>query len=216
VSGYTVTGYDLAANLCNAKWTNASKQLPCPGTDGSAAGFVLVMNAPKMEDGKVRGVGLLTHPEMTNNGIISGKYPAINIESGDRFNALIGCLEKANDCNMTFKLEYQIGSDPAKTLGQWSEIYEGKFYAIDIDLNFLRGQKVKFILSILSNGSSHEDYGLWVNPQISRQSNQPATATPSPTLSPTVTATPTSTSTATATATATATETPTETPTTVP
>lgn len=216
VSGYTITGYDLAANLCDARWTNANIQLPCPGTNGSAAGFALFMNAPKMEDGKVRGVGLLTHPEMINNGVISGKYPNIKIQSGDHFKALIGCIEKANDCNMTFKLEYQIGSDPAKTLGQWSEIYEGKYFPIDIDLSFLDGQKVKFILTILSNGSSHEDYGLWVNPQISRQSAQPATATPTATPSSTATATPTSTSTATPTATATPTETPTETPTTLP
>ena len=214
VSGYTVTGYDLAANLCDARWTNANTQLPCPGSDGAAAGFVFFMNAPKMEDGTVRGVGLLTHPQMVNNGVIRGKYPNFKIQAGDHFKAMIGCLEKANDCNMTFKLEYQIGSDPAKTLGQWSETYEGKYFPIDIDLSFLNGQRVKFILTILANGSSHEDYGLWVNPQISRQSAKPATATPSPTPSSTATATPTSTSTATATATPT--ETPTETPTTVP
>ncbi|MCK7522157.1 MAG: hypothetical protein MZV64_33005 [Ignavibacteriales bacterium] len=59
---------------------------------------------------------------------------------------------------------------------------------MDIDLSFLSGQKVKFILTILANGSSHEDYGLWVNPSITRQSAQPPTATPTPTLSPTVTA----------------------------
>ena len=214
VSGYTITGYDLAANLCDAKWTNGNKQLPCPGSDGSAAGFALFINAPKMEDGKIRGAGLLTHPEQINNGMISGKYSAIKIQSGDHFKALIGCLDKANDCNMIFKLEYQIGSDPAKPLGQWQEIYEGKYYAIDIDLSFLNGQKVKFILTVLANGTSKEDYGLWVNPQISRQSSQPATATFTPSLSPTPTATATSTSTATPTTTAT--ETPTETPTTVP
>ncbi|MCK6540247.1 MAG: hypothetical protein L6Q26_09330, partial [Anaerolineales bacterium] len=109
-------------------------------------------------------------------------------------------------------------------LGQWNEIYEGKYYPVDIDLNFLSGKKVKFILTILANGSSHEDYGLWVMPRITRQSSQPPTATPTRTLSPTVTATPTSTftatptstATATATATETSTETPTETPTTVP
>jgi len=214
VSGYTVTGYDLAANLCEAKWSNNNKQLPCPGSEGSANGFAVFLNAPKMEDGNVRGVGLLTHPELVNNGMIIGKYSAIKIQSGDHFKTLIGCLHKANDCNMAFKLEYQIGSDPVKTLGQWYEIYEGEYYAIDIDLSFLSGQKVKFILTILSNGSSHEDYGLWVNPRITRQSSQPATTTPTPTLSPTITAT--ATSTFTATPTATSTETPTETPTTVP
>jgi hypothetical protein len=222
ISGYTITRYDLAANLCDARWRNNNNDLPCPGVYDSSDGFALVMNSPQMEDGNARGIGLLTHPQMVNDGVITGKYGAIKILAGDHFKTLIGCLYKANDCNMIFKLEYQIGSDSPRLLGQWQEIYEGEYYPVDIDLSFLSGQKVKFILTILANGSSHEDYGLWVNPQISRQSAQLPTLTPSPTLSPTVTVTATETLTstetltATVTETATSTETPTETPTATP
>jgi len=212
VRGYTVSAYDFASNLCDAKWSNANKQIGCPGTDGSANGFALFHIAPKMEDGEVRGVGLITYPEDINNGIITGKYSSIKIQSGDHFKALIGCTQKANDCNMVFKLEYQIGPGDIKPLGQWFEVYEGKYYAIDIDLSFLNGEKVKFILTVLANGSPHEDYGLWVNPRITRQSAQPATATPTQTATPTATIT----STSTATSTPTPTNTPTETPTTAP
>jgi hypothetical protein len=167
------------------------------------------MAAPKMEDGNVRGAGLVTHPQQIKNGVITGKYSAITIQPGDHFKALLACLHKANDCNMIFKLEYQIGSNPAQTLGQWNEIYEGNYYAIDMDLSFLSGQKVKFILTILSNGSSHEDYGLWVTPRITRQSDQPATATFTSSPSPTATGTATPTSTPSPTPTDTPTETPT-------
>jgi hypothetical protein len=153
-------------------WRNGVRELPCPGTYDSSDGFAVVMNAPAMEDGRTRGIGLLTHPQKVNNGQITGKYAAIDIQTGDHFSALIGCLNKANDCNMIFKLEYQIGSDPVKALGQWHEIYEGEYYPIDIDLSFLNGKKVKFILTILANGSSHEDYGLWVAPRITRQSDK--------------------------------------------
>jgi len=214
VSGYTVTGYDLASNVCDAKWRNAKNDLPCPGTEGAKSGFAYMMGSPKMEDGKVRGIGLLTYPQMINDGMITGKYPGIKIQSGDHFKALIGCLYKANDCDMIFKLEYQIGNDSLKPLGQWREVYEGEYYPIDIDLSFLNGQKVKFVLTILANGSSHEDYGLWVNPQITRQSAHLPTATATPTTTATVT--PSQTATLTPTATDTPTETPTETPTTVP
>ncbi|HSO11126.1 MAG TPA: NBR1-Ig-like domain-containing protein [Anaerolineales bacterium] len=222
VSGYTVTGYDLASNLCDAKWRNSNNDLPCPGVDGANSGFALVLSAPKMEDGNIRGIGLLTHPQKVNDGLITGKYSAVTIQAGDHFKALIGCLNQANDCDIIFKLEYQIGSDLPKSLGQWREIYEGEYYPIDIDLSFLSGQKVKFILTIFANGSSHEDYGLWVNPRITRQSEHLPTATATPTLSPTATATATPSQTATSTATATvtstatptATGTPTETPTT--
>lgn len=224
VSGYTVTGYDFAANLCEADWHNKDKDLPCPGVNNSSDGFAIVIADPKMEDGKVRGAGLLTHPQMIKNGWITGRYPAVNIRTGDRFRALIGCLYKANDCNMTFKLEYQIGQEPLKLLGQWQEVYEGEYYAVDLDLSFLSGKKVRFLLTTLANGSSHEDYGLWINPRITTQSDKPPTATPSPTPSPTVTATPSQTPTPTLTFTPTATftpsptptETPTETPTTAP
>ena len=211
VTGYTVTGYDFLANYCEANWQNASRDLPCPGSEGDDNGFVMVLSSPKMEDGKTQGNGLLTYPERGNDGLISGKYPAIKIESGDRFQTVIGCLNEANDCDMIYRLQYQIGNGSVRTLGQWREVYEGQSYPISIDLSTLSGERVKFILSVLANGSSHEDFALWINPRISRQSSQPPTATftASP---PTTTATVTPTFTATATSTLTNTPTVTLTP----
>jgi hypothetical protein len=121
-------------------------------------------------------------------------------------------MYKANDCDMVFRLQYQIGNGQIRTLGQWREVYEGQFYPVNIDLSSLNGEKVKFILSVLANGSAHEDYALWINPRITTHSSQPPTATP--TTGPataTATATPTSSVTATQTATATPTATPTAT-----
>lgn len=214
VTGYTVTGYDLLASICEARWENESRDLPCPGSDGDDRGFVLALNAPKMENGRSQGNGLLTHPERKTNGLISGKYPAFRIQSGDRFQAQIGCLYEANDCDMTFRLQYQIGNGAVRTLGQWREVYEGESYPINIDLSTLSGEKVKFILSVFANGSSHEDYAVWVNPRITRQSSQPPTATftpPPPTTAAPPTATFTATSTLTITPSATLTSTPTQT-----
>jgi hypothetical protein len=215
VTGYTVTGYDFLASYCDASWQNDSIFLPCPGTEGDDNGFVMVLNSPKLEDGKTQGSALLTYPEKGTNGYISGQYPAIKIESGDRFQALIGCLNEANNCDMIYRLQYQIGNGSIKTLGQWREVYEGQEYPISIDLSTLRGENVKFILTVLSNGSSHEDFALWINPRISRQSSDAPTPTSriaiptfTPTATPTFTATATSTATPTATATPTSTATP--------
>ena len=125
---------------------------------------------------------------------------------------------------MIFRLQYQIGNGSVRTLGQWREVYEGQSYPINIDLSTLNGERVKFILSVLANGSSHEDYAIWVNPRITRQSSQPATATftsllprvipPTATFTftPTITFTPTATPTVTLTPTQTATATLTLTP----
>jgi len=214
VTGYTVTGYDLLANYCEADWRNESQDLPCPGSEGDDRGFVQVLNSPKLENGQSQGNGLLTYPERGNNGMITGKYPEFKIQSGDRFLTQIGCLHEANDCDMIFRLQYQIGNGSVKTLGQWREVYEGQFYPINIDLSTLNGEKVKFILSVLANGSSHEDFALWINPRITRQSSQAPTATFT-SLPPTatVTFTPTFTFTPTATATPPRGQNPTETPT---
>ena len=145
----------------------------------------------------VQSKGLVTHPQMVNNGLITGKYPGFTIQSGDRFQASINCLYKANDCNMIFKLQYQVGNGAVQTLGQWNEIYEGAAYQVNVDLSALNGQKVKFILTVLANGSAHEDYALWIAPRITRLSAQPPTATLTSSPSPTITATAASTATVT-------------------
>ena len=214
VSGYTIGAYDFVANFCDAEWVNNTRELPCPGDEGDNKGFVFDLNNPKMEDGDSEGKGLLTYPRRAGDGLISGKYPGINIKSGDRFQALIGCEYKANDCDVIFRLQYQIGNGSVRTLGQWREIYEGRFYPINLDLSGLSGEKVKFILTVLANGSSHDDFALWVTPRITRQSAKAPTATFTPTLSPTVTVT--FTPTFTPTSTPTSTETPTETATPTP
>jgi hypothetical protein len=188
VSGYTVGAYDFLANACDAVWTNGSGDvLPCPGTQGAIEGFVVTLNSPKMEDGKSIGNGLLTYPEKGNDGLITGKYPKFRVETGDRFQTYIGCLEKANDCDMIYRLQYQIGNGNIQTIGQWREVYEGEYYPVNIDLSFLAGQNVKFIFTVLANGSSHEDFALWITPRITRQSSQPPTSTPTVTPTPTAT-----------------------------
>ena len=181
VSGYTVLGYDFLEKYCDADWRNDSQNLPCPGADGDQKGFVVVLNSPKMENGNTQNKGLVTHPEMVRDGRISGKYPAFTVQSGDRFQASINCLYKANDCDLIFKLQYQIGNDTVQTLGQWHEVYEGEYYSVNIDLSALSGQKVKFILTVLANGSAHEDYALWIAPRITRLSSQAPTSTPAAT-----------------------------------
>jgi hypothetical protein len=165
-----------------------------------------------MEDGVSHGSGLLTYPNKSGSGLITGKYPNFTVKSGDQFQALIGCQNKANDCNVLFRLQYQIGNGDIQTLGQWVEVFEGQYYPVNVDLSFLRGEKVKFILTVHANGTSHDDFALWVNPRITRQSADLPTATLTSTPSPTNTATPTATSTVTATPTSTGTPTTTPTP----
>lgn len=125
------------------------------------------LNTPKMENGYTEDEpGLLTVPQNKNNGIISGQYPAFTIQAGDRFRTLVNCQHNSPNCNVVFRLDYRSGGQ-VKTLASWQEVYEGKYYPVDLDLSSLAGQTVKFILYVSSNGGSNQDNALWLNPHIS-------------------------------------------------
>jgi hypothetical protein len=195
--------YDFAANACSATWTSAAGALPCPGTDGSASGFVLKLAAPKLEDGTTGLPGLLTAPQNVTDGYIQGIYPAFTVQSGDKFQSIINCEYGATSCYVTFRLDYQVGSGPIQTFWFFRERYDNLYYRASVDLTPLAGQNVKFILTVLAYGSAAGDRAVWVAPQIVRVGGS---------VPPTNTPTATATLTATATATSTATPTPTNTP----
>ena len=179
------TVYDFAANACAATWSSGAGQLPCPGTDGDPKGFVLLPSPAHLENGSFDSrPGLLTHPQNVQNGYIQGLYPAIHVLSGDRFHALLNCEFGATGCYLAFQLDYQVGSDPVKTLfGPFLERYEGLSYTANIDLSSLAGQDVKFILKVLAMGPATEDRALWVGPIISRAGG---IATPTSAVTPVV------------------------------
>ena len=202
VSGPEFVAYDFVTNACNADWRNNGGPLPCPGSDGDDEGYVLLLSAPRMESGTTETQpGLLTTPKHTAKGYIQGGYPAFKVQQGDHFLAKVNCQYNANTCDVLFRLEYKIDDGQVKTLREWHEVNEGKYYLVDLDLSFLAGKNVKFYLTALANGSKGKDYALWLAPRIVRQ------GTPPPTLTATYTVT------ATATLTSTPTSTPTETPT---
>lgn len=199
------TSYDFAANVCAANWYSGAGQIPCPGTDGDAKGFVLIKNPSKLETGaNDNRTGLLTQPQNINNGYIQGIYPVYKVKTGDKFRATIGCEGGATSCYVVFRLDYSVsGSSTINTFWAFVEKHEspGLVYNADIDISSLAGQDIKFILTVLATGSATGDRALWVAPHIFNAST-----------SPTATFTPTATSTATATATATNTPTATSTP----
>lgn len=210
VSGPEFAAYDFVASACAAEWMSNNGVLPCPGIEGDDDGYALQLSKPRMENGvKENQPGLLTVPRHTKNGFIQGKYPAFKVQQGDRFLTSVNCQYNANTCDVLFRLEYQIGNGAIKTLKEWHEVYEGKYYSVDLDLSSLAGNNVKFYLTISANGTKGKDYALWLAPRIVRQGTPPPT--PTATASPTVTPTSTATSTETATPTETATETATAT-----
>ncbi len=187
------TGYDFTANAASAAWSGGAGALTFPGSDGNASGFALKQDKPKLENGiESAQAGLLFAPNNVTNGYIQASYPAFRVQSGDRFQATIGCEYNSTSCYVAYRLDYQIGSNAVKTFWTFREKYEGLSYNANLDLSSLAGQDVKFILVISAYGSPTGDRALWVNPLIVRVGGTVATNTPVPTVTGTPpTATPT-------------------------
>lgn len=186
------TGYDFAENAASATWTSGAGALTFPGAEGDAKGFARKLDSPKLEDGTTSSLpGLLMVPQNVTDGYIQGVFPAFRVQSGDRFQATIGCEHGATSCWVNFRLQYQIGSGAVQTLWSFNEKHEGLVYRANIDLSRLAGQDVKFILRIQAAGPAAGDRALWGSPQIVRGGGStPPTVTPGPSRTPTPTSAP--------------------------
>jgi hypothetical protein len=187
VAGAEYVAYNFTNNFCKAEWKNKNTSLPCPGDVNDGKGFVIKLNKPVMENGETEDEpGLFTMPQDKNNGSISGQYPAITIQAGDRFRTIVNCKYDSKKCDVVFRLDYK-NNGQIKTLASWHEIYEGKSHPVDLDLSGLAGETVKFILVVSANGPQKNDNAIWLNPHIIRQGTPPATPTPTPTHTSTAT-----------------------------
>ncbi len=161
--------YDFGANFCDATWASGAGALSCPGADGDASCFVIRVNSPILEGGRRENeAGLWMSPQAVNDGWITGTYPLWVVKDGDRFRAVIACLDGYPDCNVRFRLAYQKRNGVIRELATWNEKVNGQFQVIDYDLSGLAGMEIHFILSVEARGSSDDDAALWLMPSIWR------------------------------------------------
>ncbi|HLE51288.1 MAG TPA: NBR1-Ig-like domain-containing protein [Anaerolineales bacterium] len=159
--------YDFALNYCLARWSSDAGRLNCPGDVGDSDGFVILVDRPEIEIGRVENEpALWTNPEDEDDGWIIGEYPEFKVEEGDRFKAVVGCQDGAQDCDVIFQVSYRIGDGPVQIFWDSREVYDDSFTKVDLDLRPLAGQRVKFILGVLANGSPNDDEAFWLSPRI--------------------------------------------------
>ena len=189
VVGGMTTVFDFAANYCQADWRSDAGDLGCPGNEGGKKGYAIQVTDPQLEDGTIyHGLGILTVPQKVYNGYLQGYYQAFAVNDGDRFRAIINCEYLSAGCDVLFRLDYQIGGGSLKTFWQFPEAYEGRYYTVDLDLSPFAGKNVKFILTVLADGSADADKPVWVAPRIDRPTNL-ITPSATPTTFPTGTKT---------------------------
>jgi len=162
--------YDFVANYNLATWECAAGPTACTvGSTSDPLGFVMKLNTPQLENNTTSAdAALLTHPQNVNDGYITGKYPAFDVKTGDHFQAKLGCQYASTVCFLRFRLDYQVGADPIKNLGQWDEKYDNNYTTVDVDLNSLAGKSVVFFLKVQALGSPVQDDALWTAARITR------------------------------------------------
>jgi hypothetical protein len=209
--------YDFVESACAAQWTSNDGPLPCPGLDGDAHGFVVLLNQSKLEDGTLAKLPtLLTSPQFSGNGTVQGVYPEYLVQAGDHLQATVSCEEGATSCSVLYHIGYIDSSGSAHDLWNIGEFYDGQYFNLDLDLSQFAGQRLKFILNVSALGSPAGDRALWVAPRIVHFAVPSPTATVSstPTFTPVIpSATPTATATPSRTPTPVLTSTATPTPT---
>lgn len=162
--------FNMADDYCLATWRSAPGTIECPTEEYDVSGFVQYVAEPVMEGGRVENEpGLWIIPEGISGGYLTGTYPAFRIRSGDHFRAVVSCLDNNKQCDVQFRVEYQIGDGEVKTLGKWNEIYDGGYTKIDLDLSPIAGKDVKLILTVRAGDEFDQDSGLWLFPSVWRQ-----------------------------------------------
>jgi hypothetical protein len=161
--------YAFAERPCRADWRLDDLSLECQAQDGGAGGVVRREAQPRLENGRLENEpALLVKASGVDGGLVLGRYPAIPVAPGDRFRAVIGCLEDNPDCRATFRLRYRIGGGPVETLATWEEKYDGKITHADVDLTPLAGHDVQFFLSVRSHSGGEGTQAFWLQPRILR------------------------------------------------
>lgn len=159
--------YDFANNYCAAQWISGVGTLPCPGVEGDANGFVIRRDNPALQNGiTYTGRALETHPQAVDSGVITGKFPPLDIQSGYHFKSTIGCLTGNTECDVLFQFNYRANGGSLQSLGQWNMKYADAPKDLDIDLSSLAGSSVEFVLAVTTNGSPNQDAAIWLKPLV--------------------------------------------------
>jgi hypothetical protein len=161
--------YDFALDYCNAIWRSETGRIPCGNAATPSNGSVQFLISPNFENRHENEPTIWVHPNASNDGWIEGSYPAIDIQSGDSFEAWVGCLEGYDLCDVTFYLAYTDEDNHTFTVDRWHEVYDNQVTMIDLDLSSLAGQSVQFILGMeASSEDVSSAQGFWFVPRIVR------------------------------------------------
>lgn len=168
VPGATVL--DFVALLCNAQWMNGGQHLKaCPNPNSDHSGGYAVVIDPASESLAANTPVFMTTPATNGFAALFIRYPALTVQTGDRFRATLRCQSYAA-CDVEYALEYyDANGNYHSPFLSWNYKAGDPAIIVDVDLSSLAGQPVEFVLALRpKNNTPQQDNSLWIAPQIYR------------------------------------------------
>jgi hypothetical protein len=165
--------FDFVDEAENVDWKGGPPQESVGfGTDGSE-GFARYVTDQELEDGSGPMKVLETHPKWVDDGWISGTYLQLysseyTVEAGEHFFARVGFLEGAGAGNVDFRIMIRPEGGPNTWIAIENKDYGTPLKTIDVPLDDFVGKRADFILRVTANGSSAQDWAVWVEAKIIR------------------------------------------------
>jgi hypothetical protein len=162
---------NFVAHFCEAKWSNNGRTIATCTDDATQwqGGHAEVLDHP-MAEGRlvIDNQAILAVPAFDGrfSGIF-GEFPPVTVQAGDHFKSAGICLAQA--CDVEYALGYyDAGGSYRDLVPTWRVTSSVPLTEIDLDLNNLAGQTVRFVLVVRNVDSHAEDQALWIAPFIGK------------------------------------------------
>jgi hypothetical protein len=166
---------DFVALVCNAKWANGARAIPCPGNLNDVPQGYIASTSSAIAEGQipVNAPALIALPGQggTYGAGLFGRYPSLKIQPGDTFKAMLACLDPYR-CSVDFSLEYYdvAGKYHPEMNWSWKHAFGGGPFPVEVDLSSLAGQTVDLTLVVRDSGDPQNAWVLWMYPVVTRNS----------------------------------------------
>jgi hypothetical protein len=164
--------FDFNIQAKSATWTGSgggsSAALTFGGADDDPNGVAKLKDDFLLENGKASGVALVTGPKKTDDGKISGVFPAYTVGDNDHFMAKLGFLRNCGNGRVLMRFSIKQG-ETITQLGEWAKTCDGSLVFVDVDLSNYSEREVQFVLDVLADGSAENDLVVWGSARIERE-----------------------------------------------
>jgi hypothetical protein len=164
--------YDFNIQAKHATWIGSgggsAVQVPFDGADDNPDGVAKLKNDFRLENGKTSGWAMVTGPKKTDDGKITGTFPAYTIGEKDHFKAKLGFIQNCNGGKVVYRFSIKEAETVTK-LGEWPKTCDGSLVFVDLNLSSYAGREVQFVLDVLADGSPENDLVVWGSARIERE-----------------------------------------------